>query len=74
MYNQWYYLSGILVNIIDTESNIENYRFWTHFFTQADVKKMLEVHNFTDIKFVKDILPEEGIWNGDNVIFTMASK
>jgi len=61
-------------NIIDTEENIETYRFWTHFFSQTDVKKMLDAHNFIDINFKEDILPEGDMWNGDNVIFTMTSK
>ncbi len=61
-------------NIIGTSGNIETYRFWTHFFTQNDVYKMLESHHFIDIHFREDILPEGDIWNGDNVIFTMASK
>ena len=30
-------------NIIDTEENIETYRFWTHFFSQKDVREMLDV-------------------------------
>ena len=60
--------------IVDTEENIEIYRFWTHFFSQNDVGKMLEAHNFIDINFREDILPEGDLWNGDNVIFTMTSK
>ena len=60
--------------IIDTEENIETYRFWTHFFSQNDVIKMLDTHNFIDISFREDILPEGDIWNGDNVIFTMTTK
>ena len=61
-------------SIVDTEENIETYRFWTHFFSQTDVKKMLDAHNFIDINFKEDILPEGDMWNGDNVIFTMTSK
>ena len=60
--------------IVDTEENIETYRFWTHFFSQNDVSKMLDAHNFIDINFREDILPEGDMWNGDNVIFTMTSK
>jgi len=60
--------------ILDTEENIEVYRFWTHFFSQNEVSKMLDTHNFIDINFREDILPEGDMWNGDNVIFTMASK
>jgi len=61
-------------NIIDTEEKIETYRFWTHFFSQNDVSKILNAHNFFDIKFREDILPEGDMWNVDNVIFTMTSK
>lgn len=61
-------------NIIGTIGNIETYRFWTHFFSQIDVRKMLEPHNFTDIHFREDVLPKGDMWNGDNVIFTMTSK
>lgn len=61
-------------NIIGTIGNIETYRFWTHFFSQNDVCKMLEPHNFIDIHFREDILPKGDMWNGDNVIFTMTSK
>ena len=60
--------------IVDARENIDTYRFWTHFFSRGDVSKMLEAHGFTSIKFREDILPEGDIWNGDNVIFTMASK
>lgn len=61
-------------NIIDTYENIETYRFWTHFFSKNDVCKMLESNNFIDIHFREDILPDEDIWSGDNVIFTITSK
>ena len=60
--------------IIDTEEKIETYRFWTRFFSQDDVSKMLKAHNFIDVNFREDILPEGDMWNGDNVIFTMVSK
>ena len=60
--------------IVDTEENIETYRFWTHFFSQNDVCKMLEPHNFIDIHFREDILPQGDMWNGDNVIFIITSK
>lgn len=61
-------------NIIDSNENIETYRFWTHFFSQADVIDMIERHNFEDIEFIEDILPEGDFWNGDNVIFTKCKK
>lgn len=60
--------------IIDADENMEIYRFWTHFFNQKDLKQMLERKGFTKIHFRDDILPDGDIWNGDNVIFTLASK
>lgn len=61
-------------NILDTNGNIETYRFWTHFFSKKDLCRMLESSNFIDINFRDDILPNEDIWSGDNVVFTIASK
>lgn len=60
--------------IIDISENIETYRFWTHFFSQKDIIKMLEQHNFKNIDFREDILPKSDLWNGDNVIFTKCMK
>jgi len=61
-------------NIISNEGNIETYRFWTHFFSQNDVRRMLQTHDFINLQFREDILPKGDMWNGDNVIFTMTSK
>jgi len=60
--------------IIDSSENIRAYRFWTHFFSQQDLTRMLGNYGFTTVDFRDDILPEGDIWNGDNVIFTLASK
>jgi 2-polyprenyl-3-methyl-5-hydroxy-6-metoxy-1,4-benzoquinol methylase len=61
-------------NIIDDNDNLETYRFWTHFFSQNDVRKMLEDYNYSLVDIRDDILPKGDIWSGDNVIFTIASK
>ncbi len=60
--------------IIGPDQKIETYRFWTHFFSQNDVKQMLVSHNFINIHTRDNILPSGGIWNGENVIFCVASK
>lgn len=60
--------------IIDSKENLATYRFWTHFFSQNDVSQMLASHQFTDIHFREDILSTGDIWNGDNVLFILASK
>lgn len=61
-------------SIIDTEDNIETYRFWTHFFSEMDICKMLEPHDFKNPTFNEYVLPQGDIWSGDNVIFTITSK
>jgi 2-polyprenyl-3-methyl-5-hydroxy-6-metoxy-1,4-benzoquinol methylase len=60
--------------VIDSESNIQTYRFWTHFFDNKDVKQMVEKHGFADVNYRDDIIPEGDVWNGDNVVFTIVSK
>ena len=60
--------------IIDDNNDAETYRFWTHFFSQSDIRKMLEFNQFNSIEFKEDILPESDMWNGDNVIFTKCEK
>ncbi len=60
--------------VTDFDENTETYRFWTHFFNQDDLTNMLERNKFTGISFRDDILPSGDIWNGHNVIFTIASK
>jgi 2-polyprenyl-3-methyl-5-hydroxy-6-metoxy-1,4-benzoquinol methylase len=60
--------------IIDSDECIRTYRFWTHFFNREDLNLMLGNYGFTSVDLRDDILPEGDIWNGDNVIFTTASK
>ena len=60
--------------IVDSDETFEIFRFWTHFFSPDNVRKMLAAHNFTDIKINENLLPEGDVWSGDNVIFTAASK
>lgn len=60
--------------IIDANDVAEIYRFWTHFFEVEDINKMLSVYKYSSLEFRDDILPEGNIWNGKNVIFTVAVK
>lgn len=60
--------------IVDSNENIQTYRFWTHFFSRNDIEMILKKQKFTTIRFREDILPQEDMWSGDNVIFTMTSK
>ncbi|NRB54243.1 MAG: hypothetical protein HRU41_41735 [Saprospiraceae bacterium] len=60
--------------IIEDSGNIDTYRFWTHFFSQADLSNMLEAQQFRNIEFREDILPASDLWNEDNVVFTKGVK
>lgn len=60
--------------IADSDEHIETYRFWTHFFSQEKLNHLLESHRFTDIQFRDDVLPAGDQWNGDDVLFCIASK
>jgi hypothetical protein len=56
------------------DSNTDVYRFWTHFFSRGDLLEILAPHEFTDIGFHEDVLPEGDLWNGDNVTFCVCRK
>jgi len=60
--------------VIDDPDNFDVYRFWTHFFTSDDMKKMLVQEGFGKIECCDDVLPDIDLWNGDNVIFCKATK
>lgn len=60
--------------VVDSDENMETYRFWTHFFSEADVEHMLKPHGFAHIRFRNDVLPAGDQWNGDNVLFCVAEK
>ena len=60
--------------IIDSNGEVDNYRFWTHFFSQNDISTILKKQNFKNIEFREDILPKGDLWNGDNVIFVKCEK
>lgn len=46
--------------IIDDNNDVETYRFWTHFFSQSDMRKILESSQYNSIEFKENILPEIG--------------
>lgn len=60
--------------VLDEFDEVKIYRFWTHFFAQKDIKTMLQKHDFTQMTFHENVLPESDNWNGDNVTFTVTIK
>lgn len=61
-------------HIIDTDQNIETYRFWTHFFNRDDIKVIMERKGFGNIRYADDVIPGGDLWGGNNVLFTVAMK
>jgi len=60
--------------IIDERSQIDVYRFWTHYFSNEQLKNLLYANNFTNIRFNTDVLPAGDLWSGENVTFCSAAK
>jgi len=56
------------------ENRFETYRFWTHFFSNEDLKNILTRNNLGNVEFYENVLPDTDIWNGENVTFCIASK
>ncbi|MBI9073376.1 MAG: methyltransferase domain-containing protein [Melioribacteraceae bacterium] len=60
--------------IIDQNDNTEIYRFWTHFFSDNDLRNELKGYSFKSLSFFDDVLPAGDTWSGDNVTFCVAEK
>lgn len=60
--------------IADEDSNIETYRFWTHFYTEEKITGLLRSNGFSEVDIRDDVLPSGDIWNGRNVLFCIALK
>ena len=69
-------LEKVILNqhIVQDGIGTEVYRFWTHFFSDKDLKNILQESGFRDHSFHRDVLPEGDIWNGDNVTFCKTYK
>jgi len=62
-------------HIISEADNTSVYRFWTHFFSHGDLRRILEPFEFKNLQFYKDVLPqEENVWSGENVTFCKAIR
>ncbi|MBN2774641.1 MAG: hypothetical protein JXR31_10360, partial [Prolixibacteraceae bacterium] len=60
--------------IIDESGKTDVYRFWTHFFSDSDLKIELQNCGFKEFTFHNNVLPETDIWNGKNVTFCVSLK
>jgi 2-polyprenyl-3-methyl-5-hydroxy-6-metoxy-1,4-benzoquinol methylase len=60
--------------VIDEKGEMKVYRFWTHFFSNQDLAKILNENKFSNLAFHADVLPKGDLWNGDNVTFCIAKN
>jgi SAM-dependent methyltransferase len=60
--------------IIDQKEKIKLYRFWTHYFEDRDISRILSDRGFINVKTYRDVLPSTNIWNGENISFYKSSK
>ena len=58
--------------ISDEDEKTEVYRFYTHFFSENDLKKELGKCGFSKLKFYNNVLPPGDFWNGEHIIFCVA--
>lgn len=70
----YYAENKVMLNqhIIADDDEVCVYRFWTHFFSNDDLPGIFENTPFDDLQFFTDVLPADGIWNGDNITFCRA--
>lgn len=60
--------------IIDQTDKIKTYSFWTHYFEDDDIVKILSNNGFTSIECYDNILPGINTWSGDNITFYKTEK
>ena len=60
--------------IIDETEETEIYRFWTHLFSDNDLKGILEINKFTEPIFYKEIIPDSDSYRSGDVTFCIAAK
>lgn len=60
--------------VIEDNNKLEIYRFWMKHFSNYDIERLFEQHNFKELKFNNKILPSGDLWSGDNVTFCVTNK
>ncbi|NQU80888.1 MAG: class I SAM-dependent methyltransferase, partial [Bacteroidetes bacterium] len=58
--------------IIDEQGNIDTYRFWTHFFSNSDLKEILLKHEFGEISFHNEVISSGDGYQSEDVTFCKA--
>lgn len=60
--------------ILDEREQVQNYRFWTHYFAPGEVKDLLSPGGFEQTEHFDNVLPANDIWDGENVTFYKTRK
>lgn len=60
--------------LVDENSKVDVYRFWTHFFSHSVLEKMLQKSGFEQFRFYENIIHGSGPWEGENITFVVAQK
>ena len=60
--------------LVHEEDNAKCYRFWTHFFSNSDIKEMLAKNGLYVESIHTDVLPSDDLMNDSNVLFTVSKK
>ncbi|QGY43068.1 methyltransferase domain-containing protein [Maribellus comscasis] len=61
----------VIVNEYETP---KVYRFYTHFFSETDIKNELLQSGFKQFNFYINVLPAGDLWNGEQVIFCVVKN
>lgn len=60
--------------VSDENGKTEAYRFYTHFFSEENLKNELSENGFAHFSFHTDILPQGDLWNGEYIFFCVAAN
>ncbi len=58
--------------IIDEKGNIDSYRFWNHFFSEQDLKEILQSMGFDNISFHENVIQSAALYKAEEVTFCKA--
>lgn len=61
-------------HLVITDEETRIYRFWMRFFDSEDIRTLLKPLGFGNFEFFNDVLEEDGLWNGDNILFCKTVK
>ena len=60
--------------VAEDNGKTDIYRFWTHAFSQDQIKNLLEAQGFSNFSFHENILPDSDFYNSGEISFCCAVK